>query len=66
MGVSLRGNDRDGDDLSSIKEMAQDNVLDSLLEVRIRDSPQLKNVLALYDLDIEQKDAPPSYQSEQP
>ena len=68
MGGTLRGKNVQGFDtrwdevLLSVKDMLQDNVLQSLYRMRIRDSEQLKTVLALYDRDIEQKDILPSYQ----
>ena len=42
--------------------MLQDTVLESLCKMRIRDSQQLKTVLASLDQDIEQKDTLPSDQ----
>ena len=48
--------------LPPIKEVPQGNVLESLYKMRIRDSEQLKTVLALCDQDIEHKYIPPSDQ----
>ena len=66
--VTLRGDDVQGfhtrwdEVLPPIKEIPQDNVLESLCKMRTRDSEQLKTILALSDQDIEQKEIPPSYQ----
>ena len=51
-----------GEAILLISETPQDDVLESLYKMRIRDSELLKTVLAPYDQDIEQKDFPPSYQ----
>ena len=67
MSVSVRGDDVQGfgtrwdEVLLSIKETPQDHILESMYKMRIRDSEQLKTVLALYDQDIEQKDVPPNF-----
>ena len=50
--------------LVSMKEMPQDNVLESLYKMRRRDSEQLKTILALYDQDIQQRDFFPREPSE--
>ena len=47
-----------------MKEMPQDNVLESLYKMRRRDSEQLKTILALYDQDIQQRDFFPRCPSE--
>ena len=66
MNVTQRGDDIQGFDASwdevllSIEEMPQDHIVESLHKRRIRDSEQLKTILALYDQDNEQKKAQPS------
>ena len=68
MGVTLRGNDVLGFDtkwdevLLSVHEMPSDSILESLYKTQFRESDQLKTVLALYDLDILQKNLQPSCQ----
>ena len=42
--------------LFMMSEMPQEHILESVYKMRIRDSEQLKTVLALYDQDMQQKD----------
>ena len=68
MEVTLRGDAVQGFDtrwdegLSSITEMPQENVLEGLHKMRIRDSEQLQTVMALCGQDIDTKDLFPSDQ----
>ena len=48
--------------LLSEHEVPPDGILESLYKTLIRESDQLKTVLALYEQDIFQKDMPPSFQ----
>ena len=48
--------------LLSEHEVPPDGILETLYKTRIRESDQLKTVLALYEQDIIQKDMPPSFQ----
>ena len=48
--------------LLSMSKIPSDDILESLYKLRIRESDQLKRVLALYDLDIHQKKSNPVYQ----
>ena len=64
--VTLRGDDVLGFDtrwdelLLSTDEVPSDGILERLYKMRIRESDQLKTVVALYEEDIIQKDVPPS------
>ena len=48
--------------LLSEHEVAPDGIGESLYTTLIRESDQLKTVLALYEQDIIEKDIPPSFQ----
>ena len=48
--------------LFSMTEIPPDDVQESLYKLRIRESDQLKTVLALYDMEIHQKISKPDYQ----
>ena len=48
--------------LLSMSKIPSDDILESLYELRIRESAQLKNVLELYDMEIHQKIPVPNYQ----
>ena len=48
--------------LLSIRDMHQDNVLESSYKLRISESDQFKTVFALYEQDIVQKGIAPDYQ----
>ena len=48
--------------LLSMSKIPSDDILESLYEVRIRESAQLKTLLELYDMEIHQKISMPYYQ----
>ena len=48
--------------LLSMTKIWSDEILESLYNLRIRESDQLKSILELYDLDIHQKKSNPDYQ----
>ena len=48
--------------LLAAHEVPSDGILESSNKTRIRESDQLKTVLAFHDQDILQNDMPPSYQ----
>ena len=48
--------------LLSMSNIPSDDILESLYELRIRESAQLKTVLELYDMEIHQKISVPNYQ----
>ena len=48
--------------LLSMTKIPSDDVLESLYNLRIRESDQLKTVLELYDMEIHQKISMPNYQ----
>ena len=48
--------------LLSMTKIPPEDVLESLYKLRIRESDQLKNVLELYDMEIQQKMSRPDYQ----
>ena len=45
-----------------MSKIPSDDILESLYKLRIRESAQLKTVLELYDLEIDEKISVPSYQ----
>ena len=67
-GGKLRGDDVLGFDtnwnevLLSIYEMPPDSIVESSHRTQLKESDQLRNVLAMYDMEILQKEMPPSYQ----
>ena len=46
----------------TMSKIPSDEILESLYNLRIRESDQLKNVLELYDMEIHQKTSFPNYQ----
>ena len=48
--------------LLSMSKITSDDVLESLYKLRIRESVQLRTVLELYDMEIQQKISMPKYQ----
>ena len=48
--------------LFSVSKIPSDDILESLYKLRIRESAQLKTVLELYDMEIDQKISVPNYQ----
>ena len=66
--LSLRGDDVRGFDtrwdeiLLSVRQVPSDEILESLCKMWVRESDQLKTVLALYEQDIEQNNSQPSFQ----
>ena len=47
----------------SMSKITPDDILESLYNLRIRESDQIKTVLELYDLEIHQKISKPDYQT---
>ena len=68
LSVTLRGDHVKGFDtrwdevLLSTQDAPSDSILESFFNVRIRESDQLKTVLALYDQDVERKNMPQTFQ----
>ena len=66
--VSLHDNDilefdtRWEEVILSLSKFPSDDILESLYKLRIRESAQLKTVLDLYDMEIDQKILVPNYQ----
>ena len=59
----VRGFDTKWDEeLSWTQDVPSDNILESLYKTRLRESDQLKMLLALYNQDIGYQNMPPSYQ----
>ena len=48
--------------LLSVSKIPSDDVLESLYNLRVRESDQLKTVLELYEMEIHQKKTMPNYQ----
>ena len=61
--INIEEFDTRGDEvLLSMSKIPSDDVLESLYNMRIHESDQLKTVLELYDMEIHQKISMPSYQ----
>ena len=62
-GDDLQGFDTMWDDvLLSIQEVPSDSVLESLHRTQLTNFDQLRNVLAMYDMELLQHESKPSYQ----
>ena len=60
--IMFRNSIQHGTKFYYVKEIPSDDILESLYKLRIQESEQLKTVLELYDLEINQKISMPNYQ----